>query len=81
MHDVIIMAFEVDTKTENPQTALMGHLQHLVPETWDTDNEVVSWWIAQDERLDGSDNDSAVFVKKGNEREAQDLLKRYGLAH
>jgi hypothetical protein len=23
------------------------------------------WWIAEDDRIDGSDNDSAVFVPKG----------------
>lgn len=27
----------------------------------------LSWWIAQDDRTDGSDNDSAVFVPKGSE--------------
>jgi hypothetical protein len=26
-----------------------------------------SWWIAEDERSDGSDNDSAVFVPKGRQ--------------
>lgn len=28
------------------------------------------WWIAEDDRLDGSDNDSAVFVPKGSQADA-----------
>lgn len=30
---------------------------------------VTSWWIAEDERYDRSDNDSAVFVPKGEQAE------------
>lgn len=30
-------------------------------------NDIDSWWIAEDERDDGSDNDSAVFVPKGDQ--------------
>jgi hypothetical protein len=28
---------------------------------------VDSWWIAEDDRMDGSDNDSAVFVPMGKQ--------------
>jgi len=29
--------------------------------------EVTSWWVAEDDRHDGSDNDSAVFVPMGTQ--------------
>jgi hypothetical protein len=31
------------------------------------DDLITSWWIAEDERYDGSDNDSAVFVPMGQQ--------------
>lgn len=40
-----------------------------------------SWWIAEDERNDGSDLDSAVFVKPGKQQEAVALLREHGLAY
>ena len=40
---------------------------------------VDSWWIAEDERNDGSDNDSAVFVPKTmSQRAARRLLIKGG---
>lgn len=33
-----------------------------------------SWWIAEDERIDGSDNDSAIFVPMGTCRQSADML-------
>jgi len=42
---------------------------------------VESWWIAEDERYDRSDNDSAVFVIPGKQREARNLLRTAGLAY
>ena len=39
----------------------------------------LSWWIAEDDRHDGSDNDSAVFVPLGRQHEASTILSaRYG---
>jgi hypothetical protein len=40
----------------------------------------IGWWIAEDSRYDGSDNDSAVFVKPGHQLEARDLLRAHRLA-
>lgn len=46
------------------------------------DREVFdSWWIAMDERYDGSDCDSAVFVIPGAQAEAFRVLRAAGLAH
>lgn len=81
MYQIVIVAFSVqaaDDKTAQEQ--LMPHLPR--PEVDLPGYPAVDcWWIAQDERYDRSDNDSAVFVKMGKEAEARDLLVRVGLAH
>lgn len=41
---------------------------------------IESWWIAEDSRHDGSDNDSAVFVTKGYQWEAWRNLMIAGLS-
>jgi len=40
---------------------------------------VESWWIAEDDRIDGSDLDSAVFVSPGRQQTAYQLLHDTGL--
>lgn len=40
---------------------------------------VESWWIAEDDRKDGSDADSAVFVNPGSQYLAAQTLLRAGL--
>ena len=62
----ILVAFTVYAPTwEQAQRLLMDRL----PNPWLADGHAVidSWWIAEDERYDGSDNDSAVFVPKGKQ--------------
>lgn len=41
--------------------------------------EIESWWQAEDDRIDGSDNDSAVFVRAGNQRKAHAVLVEHDL--
>lgn len=36
--------------------------------------QIDSWWIAEDDRTDRSDNDSAVFVSKGTQQQAFECL-------
>jgi len=44
------------------------------------DGEVItSWWVAEDDRHDGSDNDSACFVRKGNQNRGFLVLNYNGL--
>lgn len=43
------------------------------------DAPITEWWIAEDDRSDGSDNDSAVFVTPGKQSEASQLLAENGL--
>ena len=60
----ILVAFTVHATTmEQARHRLMVQLPGGVPDL----NHVDSWWIAEDERYDGSDNDSAVFVPKGKQ--------------
>ena len=40
---------------------------------------IESWWVAEDDRNDRSDNDSAVFVTPGTQSAAHELLKRHGM--
>lgn len=60
------------------------HVQRSLPRpvgyTDDTTEPAIdSWWIAEDDRTDGSDCDSAVFVSPGNQALASTLLQAVGL--
>lgn len=48
----------------------LGHNPHV-------DAHVESWWVAEDDRQDGSDNDSAVFVPMGMQHLANRVVQ-YG---
>lgn len=43
--------------------------------------DIDSWWIAEDDRLDGSDNDSAVFCPRGAQRDISNLIKTWAEAN
>lgn len=61
----ILVAFTVHAPTmEQAQARLMDRLPN--PEA-DGHAVIDSWWIAEDERYDGSDNGSAVFVPMGKQ--------------
>lgn len=57
----------------------MERLMLLLP-TPTVDSGVEDWWLADDDRVDGSDRDSAVFCKTGHQREATAMLRKVGLA-
>jgi hypothetical protein len=42
-------------------------------------SKVVAWWIAEDDRVDGSDNDSAVFCNPGEQHNAALILHEHGI--
>lgn len=54
-------------------TAAQATLMRQLPKPGS--NDIDSWWIAEDERDDGSDNDSAVFVPKGKQDAAEAALR------
>lgn len=61
----ILVAFTVYAPTwEQAQARLMRQLPS--PDHPGVDG-IDSWWIAEDERYDGSDNDSAVLVPMGRQ--------------
>lgn len=80
-HDVLMVAFDISgpnaTVTQQwlmdkmPKPNVGGYIKSEV--------ELDSWWIANDERYDRSDCDSAVFVSKGKQAEARELLRENGL--
>lgn len=73
---VILVAIQVDAEDETVAQALvMPHLRAML-----TSSALINaWWIAEDNRIDGSDNDSAVFVNPGEKTAAARLLFRHGM--
>ena len=61
-----------------PHGPAQAHAQRGARENWDPSRvaQLDSWSIAEDDRLDGSDNDSAIFVPKGG---ASTLTEMFGL--
>lgn len=45
------------------------------------DAVIDSWWIAEDDRQDRSDNDSAIFVPRGAQMDFASLRDQYIEAH
>jgi len=85
-HDVVMVAFDV----MGPNASIVHEwLHNQMPKTGDAlargdkDETVVvnldAWWVANDERYDGSDCDSAVFVPMGKQDEARRLLREHGI--
>lgn len=74
---LVLVGFQVRAGSQlAAQTALVGPLYRLV-----RDNDLVeSWWIAEDERYDGTNKESAVLCKQGVQRTSQRLLVRHNLA-
>jgi hypothetical protein len=72
---VILVAFVVDGHNEeDAHKALMQHL----PKTYysDDDSPISEYWVAEDNRYDNSDNNSAVFIPPGTSQEQiRDLLR------
>lgn len=58
---VVLIAVEVRASSQEDAQRLMAR-PSLAGEY------VESWWFAEDDRYDGSDNDSAVFVPKGDQK-------------
>lgn len=70
----------ISSEGENREAAELALQGVLVPllKSRDSSSPIDCWWIAEDERHDGSDLDSAVFVPPGRQAEAQLLLARAG---
>ena len=79
MSFVVLVAFEVDADDmEHAQQQLMNKLLPIAPFPRNVSNWLECWWIAEDERYDRSDLDSAVFVPPGTSQEqARDVLRNH----
>lgn len=80
-HDVLMVAFDI-----RGHSAEQVHrwLQSKMPACYGADDldqgiTLDAWWVANDERFDGSDTDSAVFVRRGEQSNARVKLRQYGL--
>lgn len=74
---VVLVAFEVTagSRTE-AEVRLTRALQSVLEKNG---GPAESWWVAEDDRHDGSDNDSAIFVHPGSQWEAATILRKHGL--
>ena len=74
---IILVAFSVSAPSRTAaHTALVYRLPR--PQATPT-SPILAWWVAEDDRHDGSDLDSAVFVEPGNQQLAYQHLVRLGL--
>ena len=67
----------IGSEGENREAAELALSGVLVPllKSRDEASPIECFWIAEDDRHDGSDTDSAVFVPLGRQAEAQSLLE------
>jgi len=73
MSHVILVAFEVYGDDE--QTA-QEHLMAALPRPEPVTRDLECWWVAEDQRFDRSDCESAVFVPLGmTQRQARAILE------
>lgn len=73
-HTILVAVVVQGTDRESAER----HLHDLLPRPGE-DNDIDCWWIAEDERYDRSDCDSAVFCGVGNQRKARSLIEAGGL--
>lgn len=75
---IILVAFDVSgTSRADAERRLTAMLPK--PSDDNPPRGLDSWWIAEDDRHDGSDNDSAVFVHPGAQADASALLYINGM--
>lgn len=67
----ILVAFSVKSGS---RTEAMAEIYKVLPNVPEHE-KLVCWWIAEDDRMDNSDEDSAVFVTPGNQESASFLLR------
>lgn len=73
---VVLVAFKID---EDNMRHAQELLMMLLPNPTSYNSVIGSWWIAEDERYDKSDKDSAVFVNPGCQEKARKMLKANGM--
>ena len=77
---VVLVAFQVTAPNmKEAQERLLPYLKPTLESYENPPGPVECWWVADDERYDGSDCDSAVFVTPGYQHAASRLLEREGM--
>lgn len=78
----ILVAFTVEAEHRDlAHLHLMEKLPQVEASQWPgrpSKSTLTSWWVAEDDRQDGSDSDSAVFVSPGFTRRASIVLAAAG---
>jgi hypothetical protein len=79
----ILVAFTVEADDRTEAERRLSMMLPSAASTWRKPGTeaLTSWWIAEDTRHDGSDLDSAVFVKPGAQRTAARVLHKHGLTY
>jgi hypothetical protein len=80
--ETILVAFQVTgqmTRTEAMQLIMrsMPMINTGIPEA---ESQIECWWLAEDDRIDGSDNSSAVFCTPGFQPDARIVLDLHGMS-
>ncbi len=72
---VILVAFHVHAHSRpDAHDTLMEGFREMGPCGDDNPFGLEAWWVAEDDRRDGSDNNSAVFVHPGAQQAAVHIL-------
>lgn len=71
---VVIVAMTVEAADRDQAMRTLEWM--LVPPP---DPRCTGWWFAEDDRIDGNDNDSAVFVPQGSQGVARAVLSLAGV--
>jgi hypothetical protein len=79
-HDVLLVAFDLSgPNAEDTHRWLMDNMPAPGPGGDNDEIYLDAWWVADDDRFDGSDTDSAVFVPKGHQEHARAILDAHDL--
>lgn len=72
----ILVAFEVE---ESHRAEAHRRVMRWLNASKEMQGPVGAWWVAEDDAIDGSDNDSAIFVTPGAQAQASQALAMDGL--
>lgn len=77
---IILVAFTVEAADRaEAHDTLRRMLNPVLDSQIESTSVATEWWVAEDDRTDGSDRDSAVFVRPGMQAEASAMLHGAGL--
>jgi len=80
-HVILVAVTATAPSREEAEQMVCRHLPRpgLIDATLPGEPRIESWWVAEDDRRDRSDNDSAVFVHPGAQAKASKVLYDLGL--